>query len=331
VRPRRLAAWDGKRGCSAPSSPASYGAVAPGRLFDGRRGLGARYRTCGGDREDGRGAPPPQRSRRRRAWRTCRGAYGGRARRTMEYSLTTLSKENLSPGIARIMVNRRDQSLFVITRASDKDRDHAVRVENLMESETSQCDVFSTVEMRRISPLAVADIRRVRNDFVWTWYLDLLASENGRAWILSRQISGVTLSSATVVGANNSPYWEVLVNGFAGFVKQESKVRIRDRCDACGLYSYAFETPFARLIDMAKWDGSDVFTVWPFPGVYICTGKVATAISQSEITGIVPVPIEEFDVRHGHAAPGSPTARLSDANQARLLADPDYRRLIASS
>jgi hypothetical protein len=56
-------------------------------------------------------------------------------------------------------------------------------------------------------------------------------------------------------------------------------------CPHCGLLVYSGFTRAIDLVDEAQWDGSDVFMVWPFPGLLVVTERVERLIQAQELTG----------------------------------------------
>jgi len=197
--------------------------------------------------------------------------------------------------------------------------------------ETRHCPTYATVSVRRGSALAVKDVPENGDDFKWTWYSDLLVSEKARSAFDEARITGCGFARAIVDGNESSesgPLWEVCVTGFAGFAKGD--VVVSDRCDECRIYSYSIPAyGFRDMLDLTKWDGSDVFAIWPFPLTYIATQRVAETIARHCLTGIAVVPIDEEFVKSGGGAPGMPSFWLSDEAAVRLEADPDYQRAIA--
>lgn len=214
---------------------------------------------------------------------------------------------------------------FVLTPASDRDDTRAVIDQRQPAWETVQCSLYGNVERRRIGPLAISEIPSAQG-IVWTWYSDLLATDRVRR-VVESSISGCSFLPVTVSGrtALSTPcLWEMRVTGFAGFASAAGGLDVRSRCDECGIYSYSVPTPFASLIDTTKWDGSDLFTIWPFPRIQICTRKAAMVLRQSDIGGVATIPIEDFDLMSGSAAPGLPSAWLDEVAVDRLMADADF-------
>jgi hypothetical protein len=184
--------------------------------------------------------------------------------------------------------------------------------------------MYATVRTRRVGPLVVSDMPD-EDDVVWTWYSDMLVYD--RVKQIFEQLSGCSFASVAFSDGSlepAEPLWELRVTGFAGFAGAGRGVDVRSRCDECGIYSYTFDGPFADLIDLRKWDGSDIFTVWPFPYRRVCTAKAADVLRNNGVRGIALVPIEDFDLPPNSAAPGLPSAQLDVDAARRLMNDPDY-------
>jgi hypothetical protein len=147
---------------------------------------------------------------------------------------------------------------------------------------------------------------------------------------VERKISGceflpVALSGEAALRLEN--LWELRVTGFAGFASATAEITTRSRCDECGIYSYFIHSRFSDIVDMSKWDGSDMFTIWPFPNVPICTDDAAKFFQRNNIDGVAMIPIEEFEFG-GSAAPGLPSAWLDENAIQRLMDDRDYMNAI---
>ena len=221
---------------------------------------------------------------------------------------------------------------YVLQSPDESEGSFATSVFDGRDAEYIQCDVYGNVEIRRHGPVEITSIPTRKHDFVWTWYSDLLATDRARNALLADGISGCSFVEASLPASvrargTQDRLWEVCVIGFAGFADPSGGVYIRDRCDECGLYSYTFRSSFSTLLNSAKWDGSDIFTFWPFPRVKICTDRMADLIRRSGLSGVALFPIEEFEVPNGDAAPGMPEDILSEVAVARLRSDPDYLRI----
>lgn len=216
--------------------------------------------------------------------------------------------------------------LFVLSPASHNDEDYALIDESRPAWETVQCSVFRTVETRRIGPLVVSEVPLTGHGVIWTWYLDVLVRDFVKG-VIESCLSGCSFVPAEIGGdapPQRARLWELHTNGFAGFAAGAGDVNVRSRCDECGIYSYTTGAPFSQLIDPAKRDGSDVFTIWPFPRIHICTEKAASVLRRSDVDGIAIIPIEEFELVSASAAPGLPAAYLDSGAQQRLMNDPDF-------
>jgi hypothetical protein len=127
------------------------------------------------------------------------------------------------------------------------------------------------------------------------------------------------------LGSGQRPLWELRVTGFGGFVDARSGVEVAYGCEECAVYSFRIKSSFAKLVDIRKWDGSDIFTIWPFPSIRICTDRVVKVVASNQLRGVATIPIEEFgDVEDIPISPGIPSATLSEHAVATLLNDVDF-------
>jgi hypothetical protein len=221
------------------------------------------------------------------------------------------------------------QQLFVLIPSSDRDDSNAVTGPYQGAWDTIQCSLYRTVERTRVGPLVITEVPSI-SDAIWTWYSDLLLSDRAKVFLESR-VSGCSFYQSALspaVAARIERLWELHVTGFAGFAAGE--IEVSSRCDECGIYSYTVHSPFSQLVDLSKWDGSDVFTIWPFPHIQICTQKAAAVFGADQMEGVAPIPIEEFELAGGSGAPGLPAAWLDEAAVRRLLNDPDYMNVLLS-
>ena len=214
---------------------------------------------------------------------------------------------------------------FVLCSSSECDDAHAILHPNQQALNTVRRLIFSSVDSRRIGPLVVSDLPS-GPDVIWTWYSDLLMYDHVKRTV-ERKISGcgflpVALSGAAALRLEN--LWELRVTGFAGFASPTAEITTRSRCDECGIYSYFIHSRLSDIVDMSKWDGSDIFTIWPFPNVRICTDDAAKFFQRNDIDGLAVIPIEEFELFGGSAAPGLPSAWLTEDAIQRLMNDRDY-------
>jgi hypothetical protein len=59
------------------------------------------------------------------------------------------------------------------------------------------------------------------------------------------------------------------------------------------------------LIDLAAWDGSDLFIVWPLPRFPFASERLANILREEKITGVKLIPAPDIPFKRGnHATPG---------------------------
>lgn len=189
------------------------------------------------------------------------------------------------------------------------------------------CSVYGRVLEGRESSLAVTDLPSLREHFLWTWIGDILGDEHVRNAFQQARLTGYVFRDVDILtGSVWSPstrLYELNATGFAGFARIDEGVSLTSWCDDCKVYSYRFRAPISRLLDMGKWDGSDLFRMWPVTWT-LCTERVRDVIAEHSLSGIAAVPIEELDVPNLQFSPGAPSESLTNAALDRLRADSDY-------
>jgi hypothetical protein len=225
------------------------------------------------------------------------------------------------------------QKFLVLEPTYENDDSHA-SVGNFDMAWTGQeCSVYATLKVKRKERLVVTPPIASCGDFIWTWYSDILMNTRAAEAFERFQITGYSAEPVTIrhsndtAGTRTTSLQELRVTGFAGFADTRGGVDVLQGCPECGAYTFRFRSPFWTLVNEEKWDGSDLFTVWPFPGIVLCTEQVLLAIERFELTGITVIPIEEFELapnRSGGASPGIPSASLDESAVRRLLDDRDY-------
>jgi hypothetical protein len=167
---------------------------------------------------------------------------------------------------------------------------------------TKPCSVYTSLTVSRRGLTIEAPRDRSLN-FLWTWYSDLLVNQTARELLDRNSVSGCAFRRVVVTDRSSSIstvaplcLWELEVTGFGGFVNARVGAEVENACEECSAYSFRMEGPFSNLIDVEKWDGSDIFSIWPFPSIRICTMRVVEVIGSGHMTGVVAIPIEEFGV-----------------------------------
>lgn len=179
----------------------------------------------------------------------------------------------------------------------------------------------------RRKPLSILLPRLSVEDFVWTWYSDLLIQEHVLEFLEEHSLSGYTtrLAKCGFKGkkstASPPSLFEFRVTGWGGMAARESGIRLIKSCESCGLLRYSAASGPERLIDSSQWDGSDFFMVWPLPRYIFMTEKAASLLRFARFKGIVILPVWKLDLGDTGFSPG----RLSywmEPERARLLGGP---------
>ena len=146
-------------------------------------------------------------------------------------------------------------------------------------------------------------------DFVWTWFSQVLIGDRARAFLREHRFTGYRLKQA---GARfrkaeyglPPPLRELKVTGWAGMAAPESGVELVDACKVCGMLEYRI-SDCSRLISPRRWDGADIFMVWPMPLFIFLSDRAGTLLRSAKFTGISVLPAEEIrlDLR-GTFSPG---------------------------
>jgi hypothetical protein len=116
--------------------------------------------------------------------------------------------------------------------------------------------------------------------------------------------------------------WQLHITGFAGFASSGASIEVARYCAEHRAATYNVSGTFHEMIDLQKWDGSDIFTIWPYPLIYIATSRFKTFICKQGLTGVKFLSVLEEELV-GKASPGLPQQWLSPESVRRLLNDRD--------
>ncbi|MCC7047624.1 MAG: hypothetical protein IT562_13005 [Alphaproteobacteria bacterium] len=150
-------------------------------------------------------------------------------------------------------------------------------------------------------------------DFLWTWGSELVIGPRVRSFMAEHRFTGYELIDVHARFRKPSygvppPLWEIKVLGWGGMASLASGLALTDSCTSCGLLEYRVDDS-SRLIDPDRWDGSDLFMVWPLPLFIFLSDHAAKSIRQAKFTGIRIEPAEELDLSDD---PTFTPGRLSD-------------------
>jgi hypothetical protein len=141
------------------------------------------------------------------------------------------------------------------------------------------------------------------DDFVWTWFSECLVQDGVVRLFRKHRISGWTVKPAKARFRRSKgrppQLWEFIVTGWGGLAPRASGIRLKKWCRHCG---HTFYSPLWRptnLIDPKKWDGSDIFIVWPLPMFILVAEKVVSLLQEHQLTGWTAAPVEKLRLRGG--------------------------------
>jgi len=141
---------------------------------------------------------------------------------------------------------------------------------------------------KRSSELKVVLPPGPAKDFIWTWLTECLIAD--RVWKLfnERGFTGYESKYASGLPRNSTKpisLRELIITGWGGVASVASGIRLIEECRTCGHRVYSGFTNPAALIDEAKWDGSDLFMVWPLPRYMMVSNRVHQDIMEAGLTG----------------------------------------------
>lgn len=156
---------------------------------------------------------------------------------------------------------------------------------------------------KRLSRMSVVLPSPKVDDFVWTLLHECLVQASVIRLLRRHRISGWMVRAANAkfkrLAKKPPRLWEFKATGWAGLAPTSSGIRLKKWCRYCGDTLYSPLSRPASLIDVKKWDGSDVFIVWPLPMFIFVTSRVVSVLSGSEITGWTATPVENLRIRGG--------------------------------
>lgn len=161
------------------------------------------------------------------------------------------------------------------------------------------------VSMRLNPPLSAMFTSGRIGDVVWSYYGHIILSSRAVDIFRRAEITGYHTEPVELGGRE---YFLLHVTGWGGLVSAESNVYKSRYCEKCALAQYRVRALPSRVVDSSRWDGSDIFTVWPLPRAPFATARVCEMLTSERVTGIVCVPEAAVLRRSESYSPG----RLSD-------------------
>jgi hypothetical protein len=138
----------------------------------------------------------------------------------------------------------------------------------------------------------------MKTDFVWAWGPEILVSQRVLDIFDKHCVTGFESKPAKVSYDRKSQgqpptLFELKVVGWGGLAASSAGPRLRYWCPYCGHKVYTIADP-SRLIDPTRWDGSDLFFVWPWPAFRFVSDRLADILRQEQVSGVNLIPASEF-------------------------------------
>jgi hypothetical protein len=159
-------------------------------------------------------------------------------------------------------------------------------------------------------------------DIVWSWHFECLVQEQVVAAFRDAHLTGFDLTPVTARYENPSEVppvlWRLRAIGWGGVAPIESGVRLLWKCDVCKGMKYSGYTNEASLLDQDGWDGSDFFTVWPYPSIFV-SERAAELLKTHRFRG--------FKLRAPDSTPSLTTASPGTLSISEYLPEPRARQI----
>jgi hypothetical protein len=179
---------------------------------------------------------------------------------------------------------------------------------------------------KRLGDLRIVLPNRKPDDFVWTWYSDLLIGENAIAILRRAKITGFMTKPVEAHFRNGEKtsegFRELVVTGWGGMARPESGIQLdqKQSCDVCGMLRYTGLKYPQEIVDESQWDGSDIFMVWPLPAYPIVTRRFVDIVREHRLSGLKCLPIDKLEQTEGYS-PGRLSYSMPE-DRARMLGVP---------
>jgi hypothetical protein len=160
----------------------------------------------------------------------------------------------------------------------------------------------------RISQLSIILPNVEPYDFVWSAW-ECLVQEPVVQYFHDAGFTGYEAVPAKTRFAKSSKqapkFWELLARGSAGLISPESGYNVLKVCSGCGLIEYDTNiSDPAKVVDEAKWDGTDFFCVEPVSEWIFVTDRVVQVLSRSRFKGWGAYSLGEMKESFDIAVPG---------------------------
>ena len=169
---------------------------------------------------------------------------------------------------------------------------------------------------KRITDLKIVLPRRAVEDFIWFEFGgECTINDKVLRFLLDHGVTGFEVKpiKARFERSGESPpvLWELLVTGWGGMAHPDSGIVFDQAksCSVCGLLRYTQASNYAKLIDPTKYDGSDIFMVWPMPTYIFISDRLHGLMTSANLSGVRFEKLE--DLPHNRFDSGFGPGRLS--------------------
>jgi hypothetical protein len=166
-----------------------------------------------------------------------------------------------------------------------------------MELEGVKCPINTDHQHagRRLSNLHLLLGKRALKDFNWTWYSECVVADTVlKAFRRARLTGFEALPVQTRPPLRGKRLWELAVRGWGGVAAKGSGIRLKEMCRRCGYTKYLRLRNPNKLVDLAQWDGSDFFMVWPLPRFIFINDRVREVIADNRFRGCRVRPLDDL-------------------------------------
>lgn len=180
---------------------------------------------------------------------------------------------------------------------------------------------------KRLTDLGVLLTEYPVQALTWTWYSELLVRDEVVELFEKHEVTGYDLrpvrarlkvrADEAETGRANRGFnrlkaaiaplpelFELVVTGWGGMAQPESGIHLDSECRSCGYLHYSDLTNPAALFDETRWDGSDIFMIWPLPKFIFVTDRVANLVRKHKLKRFELSPIEELRTGGTGFSPG---------------------------
>ena len=125
-------------------------------------------------------------------------------------------------------------------------------------------------------------------DIIWTWMSECLITDRVLELFAQQKFTGFETRPARAKLAKSSQsvrLHEIVITGWGGMAPPSSGIRLIENCESCGHKVYSIYNNPSLIFDQSKWDGSDLFMVWPLPRYIFVSDRVRRSIDAAGFMG----------------------------------------------